>query len=144
MILETGKVVAVGDHEVWVRTTRESVCQSCSARKGCGSRLLNQMSDGASTQIKVAKTFDVDVGDEVEIGVAEQALLNASLLVYLAPLIAMIILAGVSQSLLHWPDLGVALAGLSGLGLGFVFVKILSSRLSCNPSYHPQLLRKLC
>ncbi|OZG70623.1 transcriptional regulator [Hahella sp. CCB-MM4] len=143
MIEEQGKVVAIDGDYAWINTMRESACQSCSASKGCGQKMLNSVSSGRSSQVKVSRTLDVNVGDRVLVGIAEEALLKASILAYLLPLLAMIVCAGAAEAIFSFPDPVVALIGVLGLALGLILVKTLSFRLSCNPSYHPQLLRKL-
>ncbi len=143
MIEEQGKVVAVDGDYAWINTMRESACQSCSASKGCGQKVLNSVTSGRASQVKVARTLDVNVGDLVLVGIAEEALLKASFLAYLLPLLLMIICAGLAEAAFLLPDPIVALVGVLGLAVGLMLVKTLSFRLSCNPSYHPQLLRKL-
>ncbi|WP_020405553.1 SoxR reducing system RseC family protein [Hahella ganghwensis] len=143
MIEEQGRVVAIDSDFVWINTMRESACQTCSASKGCGQKVLNSISGGKASQIKVARTLDVGVGDMVLVGIAEETLMKASFLAYLLPLLVMILSAGVADAVFSLPDPIVALIGLSGLAAGLLLVKTLSFRLSCNPTYHPQLLRKL-
>ncbi|MFE8072611.1 SoxR reducing system RseC family protein [Marinobacteraceae bacterium S3BR75-40.1] len=141
MIEEQGRVVAESGDSIWVQTVRQSTCQSCSARKGCGQKLIAEMSKGKANQVQVLNTLGARTGDEVIIGIDEAILLRASLLVYLLPLLAMIVAAVVADSILHWPDVGVGLCGLSGLGLGFLLVRRFQNGQVDNPTYAPQLLR---
>ena len=143
MIEEKGTIVAVDEQFVWVNTLRESVCQSCSASHGCGQKALNSLSSGRSSQVRVARSLNVEVGDQVLIGIEEEALVRASFLAYLLPIITLILGAALAEKALQLSDPLVALAGLVSLLLGVLLVKTLSLRLSCNPAYHPQLLRKL-
>ena len=143
MIEEKGRVIDVNDQEAWVLTVQNSACQSCSARAGCGQRVLSKITGGRARQVRVANTCNLAIGDEVAIGVEENALVRASFLVYLLPLITMIIAAGLGQSLLASDERIIMLLAGLGLVLGLVIVKILSLRLACNSNYHPQLLSKL-
>ena len=53
MLVETGRVVAVDPDGVWVETIRQSTCGSCAAQQGCGHSLLNRISDGKRSYIRV-------------------------------------------------------------------------------------------
>ena len=143
MIKEEGRIVATDDHYAWVLTYRESACQSCSARSGCGNRVLRKLGGSEAQQIKVFKSLDVAVGDEVLVGIAEEGLMRASLLVYLLPLTLLVIFSAIADTIFVFSEVSIVLAGFSGLLTGFFIVKILSSKLSCNPVYHPQLLTKV-
>ena len=119
MITETGKVVALKGDQVWVQTIRTSACQSCGARNGCGQKVLAAASGGRANQILVANTVGAAVGDEVTIGIDEQALLGASLLVYAVPLMLMVVASVLGHQLSGGQD-GVAMLGaVAGLTLGF-------------------------
>ena len=139
MITESGRVVAVSGNTVWVQTIRQSACQSCSARSGCGQRVLAAASGGRANQVQVLNTLNANVGDNVTLGIAEQALLQASLLVYALPLLLMVA-ASMTASLLVPGSDGVAIvaAGL-GLGTGFVVARLLQRRMPGD--YQPHLMK---
>lgn len=141
MIEQSGRVVARGARSCWVVVERTSTCGACAARDGCGERSWQERLGQRLQQIEVPGQHAVAVGDRVVVGVDERALLRASLLVYGLPLVAMALGAGVG-GLLGVGDLGVALSAGVGLLVGLLSVKTLSRRLSCNPRYHPQLLRR--
>ncbi|MDX1754475.1 MAG: SoxR reducing system RseC family protein [Marinobacter sp.] len=139
MITETGKVVAQEGDKVWVQTIRQSACQSCSARQGCGQRVLASVSGGKANQVLVANHLGARVGDEVTVAIAESALLGASLLIYALPL-ALFVLGAM---LGHWaaPESeGVAILGsLAGLAAGFGLARTSQHRSA--DDYAPLLLR---
>ena len=139
MITESGRVVAVSGNTAWVQTIRQSACQSCSARSGCGQRVLAAASGGRANQVQVLNTLNANVGDNVTLGIAEQALLQASLLVYALPLLLMVA-ASMTASLLVPGSDGVAIvaAGL-GLGTGFVVARLLQRRMPGD--YQPHLMK---
>ena len=143
MIEDTARVVAVDDHYAWVTTLSETGCQSCSVKGGCGQNILQLKARQRSGQLRVTNTMDVSIGDTVLVGIAENALLKASAMTYLIPLILMILCAGLVSSSPFSSDANTALAGASGLIFGLFIVKIISYKLSCNPAYHPQLLKKI-
>ena len=53
MLTETGRVVALEQDSLWVETIRQSTCGSCAVQKGCGHGLINQISDGSRSFIRV-------------------------------------------------------------------------------------------
>jgi len=139
VITESGRVVAVSGNTAWVQTIRQSACQSCSARSGCGQRVLAAASGGRANQVQVLNTLNANVGDNVTLGIAEQALLQASLLVYALPLLLMVAASMIASLLVPGSD-GVAIvaAGL-GLGTGFVVARLLQRRMPGD--YQPHLMK---
>ncbi|WP_417565894.1 SoxR reducing system RseC family protein [Marinobacter sp.] len=139
MITETGKVVALKGDRVWVQTIRASACQSCVARNGCGQKVLAAATGGRANQILVTNTVNARVGDEVTIGIDEQALLGASLVVYAIPLILMVVASVFGHHLSGGQDLAAMLSAAGGLALGFLVVRILQRRGTTD--YEPRLVR---
>lgn len=124
MITESGKVVALAGNTAWVQTIRHSACQSCSARSSCGQRVLAAASGGRANQVQVLNTLSVSVGDHVTLGIARQALLQASLLAYGLPLVLMVAASMVAnQAAPGSDDIAIAAAGLS-LGAGFILARL--------------------
>ncbi|WP_152206169.1 SoxR reducing system RseC family protein [Marinobacter changyiensis] len=137
MILERGRVVAEKGHQVWVQTIRQSACESCSARQGCGQRALASVTSGRANQILVDNHLNAQVGDEVTVAIAESALLQASLWVYAVPLSALLAGAILGHRLAPGSDgLAILLASL-GLGLGFLLVN--RHQRCAGPNFRPQL-----
>ena len=90
MIEEQGRVVALEAGAVWVQTIRQSTCQSCSAKAGCGQGLMQRLGVGQQHGYVRCLTDDasLQVDDDVVIGVPEDAVVKSSMLVYLLPLLA--------------------------------------------------------
>ncbi len=143
MIEESGRVVAVEGDQAWVRTIQVSTCQSCAARKGCGQGLMNTLGAGRGTEVRVTNVLDVSVGDDVVLGVPEDALLRASALMYLVPLLMMIGAAVATRQWITVVDGWIALAGLAGLLLGFVLVGQVWVPHVREADFQPRLLRRL-
>ena len=91
-------------NEAWVQTIRESACQSCSARHGCGQKALATLSGGQARQIRVINSLDARPGDQVTVAIEESALLRASLLVYAMPLVLMALVTAMAGALLPGRD----------------------------------------
>ena len=94
MLTETGEVFSVQSDSIVVQVIQSSTCGGCSAQKGCGQGVLAKYL-GSSQFIRVSTTKHSErsfrVGDKVELGVDELAMLKAAFLVYLVPLLTMIV-----------------------------------------------------
>ena len=118
----------------------KSACGSCQAQKGCGHSLLAKVGQ-KQIDLPVAKNgIEVDVDDQVIIGVPEQAILRSSLLMYGIPLMAMIIVAMTTTLLGFDEKLGV-LSAFVALIVGFVWVSQKAKSLDF-AKWHPRLIRK--
>lgn len=139
MITEKGTVIALKDDRVWVQTIRQSACESCSARSGCGQRVLASASRGRANQILVENTVRARVGDDVTIGIDEQALLGASLIVYALPLLLMVLASILGHRLSGGADVGAIVGAVGGLLAGFLVGQKLQTRQAGR--FEPRLLR---
>ncbi|MCQ3829563.1 SoxR reducing system RseC family protein [Microbulbifer elongatus] len=143
MIEERGKIVAIEDSAVWVETVQRSGCHGCAAKSGCGTGLLGDFWASASrvrVQVPPAEMATLQLHDTVVIGIGERALATSSLVVYLAPLVALVLGALAGQTLGSEP---LAIAGAAlGLGAGAVMVRLYSYFQRGNSAYEPQFLRR--
>ncbi len=122
MIEELGTVAEVKSGKALVATRRSGACESCSAKAGC-----QTLGGGRDARVWVTDPLGVVPGDNVVIAVSEGALLKASLMVYIAPVVMLLVGAllgsffspalGVSE------DLGALLFGVLFMVLTFVVVK---------------------
>lgn len=128
MLTETGRVVAVENDSLWIETIRKSTCGSCQAQKGCGHGLINRISDGSRSYIRVlpgeiAPSACV-INDQVRVGIPEEVILKGSFIVYLFPLACM--LAGAASAVALFSgnqDLLAALGAIAGFGVGVGVVR---------------------
>ena len=141
MIEESGRVVAVEDGAVWVASIRQTACQSCAARKGCGQSALAKLGQQHKNHVRALNAFDLDVGDEVIIGVPEDVVMKGTLIAYLMPLVLMLVAAITADSFTQ-EDLWVALSGLAGLAVGFGLVRVHFHAVSRDRRYQPVVLRR--
>lgn len=126
MLTESAKVIAIDDDGLWVETLKQSTCNACSAKSGCGQHLLaNYMRDmtcikarfiGENTQ-RIWK-----LGDEVEIGVSENALVVNALVVYMLPLGGMLLFAALAHAF-RLSELMIAVIAFSGLFVAAWIIK---------------------
>jgi len=145
MLTETGRVVAVDADSLWVETIRQSTCGSCVAQKGCGHSLINQISDGKRSYIRVLPgklaPEACSVDDQVRICIPEEVILRGSLLVYMLPLAAMLAGAAMAGSLFGGNQDVLALLGaVAGFATGIGIVRWHAWRHRDDASLQPTLL----
>lgn len=104
--------------------------------------MLARLLKRRDAEVAVSGSLDgLRVGDVVVIGLAESALLRASLWVYLLPVLAMFALAALAQTVLALADSAVAAWGLAGLALGFWLTRRYAQA-APESEFRPQLLRR--
>lgn len=148
MVEEQGVVIALEGGDAWVETRRKAVCDTCSANKGCGTAVLSKALGNKRSRIKVPLCGDLPlrVGDEVVIGLQEQALLRGSMAVYGLPLLLMLAAALCGDYAgRHWLGMHAVdpldiTAGIGGFIAGLIWVKAFSRRVARDPRYQPVIL----
>ena len=141
MIEETATVIEVNDQRLLLETLRQSACQSCSVKSGCGTSSLAKVVGNRSSQFAVEKTLDVKVGDKVIIAIDENALVQGSLLIYFLPLIFMLITVLVAEYLFV-NELMTILSVVAGFISAMIFVRYFLSRSTLKKSIQPHLIRR--
>ena len=146
MVEQEVLVIAVEENRLLVEAERQSSCQSCAVKSGCGTSVLAKWFDRKHLRFYVDKPVDsvsaeIAVGDRVLVGLQESALTQGALMVYLLPLLAMIGAALLADSWLsdsfYWRDLIVAASAFAGLVLalfvGRVYLHLGRSQQRFNP-----------
>jgi sigma-E factor negative regulatory protein RseC len=138
---------------VWVETLRKTTCGACSARKGCGHGLLNEVSAGSRGLVRVLVGSDLqssgcNVDDRVEFTLPEEVILRGSLIVYMVPLIMMLLGATLvpmiaQLSTLLSADVQSLLGAVLGFILGLLLVRLHARRHNDDVDLQPKLLRRL-
>lgn len=140
MIEEKGKVVAVKGDLAWVETLRQSACDSCSAKSGCGHSALAKLGQ-KTNHLEASCDLDVMVGDQVVVGVPEDVMVKSSILAYLMPLITMIGFALMADA--YFSNEGItALFAIAGLAAGFMLLRWHFRRNQHDQRYQPVVLRR--
>ena len=124
MMREWATVVAWRDGIATLHTEAKTSCNSCSARKGCGSHMLNKLGPKDAHVMEIASATPLHPGQRIELGIKESSLLGSALLVYMTPLFGLFLLAGLFQALFH-SDLAAACGALLGGIGGFIVAKVL-------------------
>ncbi len=104
--------------------------------------MLARLLKRRDAEVEVAGGLEgVSVGEVVIVGLAEAALLRASVWVYLVPVVAMFSLGAFAQGVLGTGDLGSAGFGLVGLAGGF-WITGRYARGAQDAEFRPRLLRR--
>jgi len=147
VIEESAMVTRTADGIAWVQTQRKTACGGCSLNKGCGVSVLDKLLGDRSSILQVINPVSAEQGDEVVIGIREDALVTGSLVVYMIPLLTMILFAVFGAAVVT-PWVGFSAEGISivmallGLIIGFGWVSGFSRRVKHDFRYQPVILRK--
>jgi sigma-E factor negative regulatory protein RseC len=142
VIEENARVLFVESGFAWVETARRSSCSSCSVSSGCGTSVVAKLFGERTNRLRVSDGIGVAVGDRVVIGIADAALIRASVLAYLLPLVALMSTAFAAQA--AWAEDGVvAMFGILGLLAGLWLTGLLTGTKSARERFGPVLLHRL-
>jgi len=146
MIEEAATVARIEGQWAWLQTERNSSCSKCSAQSGCGISLLDKFGKPRQQLVKALNRANAANGDQVIVGLDEQALVRGSAMVYLGPLIGLFGGAALGEALAPYNSLLATeptsiLLGLAGLAAGLYYLWGYSRRNLSNPRYQPIVLR---
>lgn len=122
MIEQSARVVSIDDQQIWLEVERQSSCSGCKLRNGCGTGLLSRHVGQRFSRLAVPRTKNVQVGEQVQIQIAEKGLLHGALMMYLLPLLGLIAGAGL-VNLMAGPAWLEIISGLGGLTIGFIWLR---------------------
>jgi len=150
MIEENALVISINGKDIVIEPVKEAGCSGCKQSGVCGVSLFSRFFGVRSTKFHAINTSAVALrpGDEVVVGVHENALVSGSLVVYAIPLLLLVVAAlagGVLSD--NWlpqhKEITTILASLSGLAAGLMLTHRISRRMSHDERYQPVILRRL-
>ncbi len=127
MIEEIAVVTKKIDSQVHLEIERRTACGICGQTRGCGNATFGKMLGHQQGEIKAQNAINANVGDRVVVGIEESLFLNATILLYVVPLVALFVGAGLAEILFDQEFL-VILGAILGLFLGFFAVKKYTNR----------------
>lgn len=142
MLIEQGIVVDLKNDTVWVQTLSKTSCNSCKVNSSCGTGIVSKAFGERSFITPMKNQINAELKDSVEVGIPDDLVIKSSLLVYMLPLLAMIIVIIVVKFLA--PNLAepwLIASAIMGLVIGFVTVKKASLKMNENSKLEPVLLR---
>ncbi|MCK5359702.1 MAG: SoxR reducing system RseC family protein [Gammaproteobacteria bacterium] len=127
IVEEPGVVVSLDGNIASIAPVTQSGCQSCASSGSCGTSFLAPLFTNKQRLLVAENTINARPGDEIIIGLNRTALVSASLMVYLLPLVVLVLAAAAGEAIAQSYGLenGEVIAILSGLGsalLTFIFV----------------------
>jgi sigma-E factor negative regulatory protein RseC len=146
LIEEKARVIAVENNQLLLESETRPACNACAAKQGCGTSVLSKWVGRKFTRFQAPNTVNARVGDEVVVGLAEEAMLKGSVFVYLLPLLAMIGFALLADGLISTDttsrDLLVLVFAIAGFVLMLFFSRWFLSTNSNRSKLTPVVLRK--
>ncbi len=146
MIEECARVIAVENDQLLLEAQTKTACNACAAKKGCGTSVLSGWVGRKFTRFQATNTVNARVGDEVIVGLDEDAMLKGSVLVYLLPLLAMIVFAVLADSLIAVDaavrDLLVFISAAAGFALMLAVSRLFLSGKGNRGRLTPVVIRK--
>lgn len=132
MLEQNGRVVRVTPTAVLIETERQTACGHCHVGEQCGTSVIAQLFRHRSNQLRLKKSLlqqglELQAGDEVVIGIAENLLLRAALWAYMVPILSMLGFALLIEAAGH-ADIFVFLAAMVGLFSGLYLSGVLHTR----------------
>jgi sigma-E factor negative regulatory protein RseC len=143
LITETGRVLEVDGDWAWVVCRRQVECQRCAEGRGCGGGIIGRMLGDRLHKVRAATgAVEVTPGDQVLIGLGEDAVLRAAAAVYLVPLLAALAGGVLATGLAGGGDLAAVLGAAAGLLLGLGWARGYSRRHGADTTFQPVILRR--
>jgi|GEM_PF-598209 len=131
MIKTFAKVVRAEQNIAYVEVEKRFACDGC-GETACGVSALGKFFGNKSSLLALDTPSGLKVGDTVEVGLKEKDLLHTSLKVYFVPLAIFFIFAIGGTFLKNFwsfaSELSVALLAFVGMGFGFIFFKIQTTK----------------
>ncbi|CPR17779.1 SoxR-reducing system protein RseC [Brenneria goodwinii] len=140
MIKEWATVVSWQNGIATLNCEQRSGCGSCQSRSTCGTGVLNQLGAPVEHQLRVPCEQPLQVGQRVELGIAEARLLQSAVMVYFVPLVGLFAGSALLQALFA-NELSAVLGALLGGGLTFLSVKRWAENQGGNGRYQPVILQ---
>ena len=143
MASDEGIVTKLGGpagRRAWVKTVQSSACKSCSARNSC-----HQETQGKEREVEAINMVNARVGDLIQISIETGALLKATFLLYVFPIICMLIggLLGHEIGLhqrINPSAVSLVLAAACFIGAMYI-VRLRAGRMALKLEYRPKITR---
>ena len=148
MVEEQGVIVSLDGQMANIAPLTQAGCQSCSSSGACGTTLLKPLFGNKQRMLAAENTINAKPGDQVVIGLNRTALVFASLMVYLLPLILLVAGAIFGAAAAHTfsiedAELVSILCGLGAASLTFIIVNRVVKSAYFSAFFEPVILNRL-
>ena len=134
-------MIKVEGGTAWVKTRRGSACASCSARHACAS----PDGDGQDMEVEAINAAGAATGDFVMVSIESAALLKATFLLYVFPVICMIAGAFAGNTAGQFFNIEGSTASVIGaagfFAISFLLIRYKGNRMAENQHYRPKIIR---
>jgi sigma-E factor negative regulatory protein RseC len=130
--IETGRIS--------VRVDRKSACETCQMKAGCGQKLINDGSQRKCIEFELDNDLNAKVGDQVTLAIPESSFIQASIVMYVLPLIFMIVGAVLGEKLFLFSDDGMFLLSSLGFIIGLLVARNFAKTKQSNPDFQPHIV----
>ncbi len=111
------------EYQLTLRCGRSSSCQGCSAKEECGFGVVNRALPSSHIFWDIPNPTPLDIGTQVEIGIAENALMKNAAIMYLLPIVLLVLGAVIGDFILvphfHLPEMFSIVTSFVFMGIGF-------------------------
>ena len=125
---EKGVIISLAGNLATVAPLQQQGCGGCSSSTSCGTSLISPLFGRKQRVLVVENTIHGKPGDEVTIAMSKMALVSASLMVYLAPVLMLILGAVLGEYIGHASGLEDSEVTAILLGTGFAVTTFLIVR----------------
>ena len=148
MLEENAVIVEIEGDYAWVETQRKSACGTCSVNKGCGTSVIGKVVGNKRTRVRALNQALAAHGDQVVVGIEQQALVRGSLAIYMLPLFGLFLgaLLGAALSAFfvwEYTEGWRVLFSLLGLTFGFFALFRFSQNVADKKAYQAIVLRRI-
>ncbi|MBE2897152.1 hypothetical protein HPC38_09775 [Pasteurellaceae bacterium HPA106] len=144
MLVEVAEVVSITNGIAKVRCESKQSCGGCAAKASCGAHALSKINGEVQDHLllQLAVSDEVEVGHRIEIGLQERSMILTALLLYIAPLSALVLSAVIGAHFIQteWLQALVIAAATAG---SFVAIRPISQRLARRQHFQPHFIRVL-
>ena len=145
MIEENATVQAINKSVVTLQTIKSSACGGCEESDTCSTSILSKYFANKSIELNLDTNLPVKVGDDVTVGLEEQALVRLTVLIYFIPIIVMFAFAILGTFITDYlqikNELLTIVLALLGLGGSFVGLKKFGGYLFSLDKLNPVVLK---
>lgn len=142
MATEQGIVLRTDSEAAWVKTTRSSACQGCTARNSC-----HTLSNSQDMEVKAINIAGAREGDRIVLSFETRSLLKATFLIYVFPIIFLVVGAVIGQMLASIISINPSTLSVL-LGFAFFFaalciMKARANKMAAQNAYQPKIIKIL-
>ncbi len=150
MIYKTARVIRLEGQLAVLHVSRQSACDTCAAKSGCGTSVLSQLF-GKSSEFRAYNPIHAVAGDKVSVSIPESILLKASVMMYLVPLLLLVSFAVLGPTLgqILFPQLSEfaellsIMFGVAGMVVGIFLYRRFAARIADRSESLPTLVRHI-